>query len=108
MRYKTNFPSCRIIISALYPRTNDDTLLISNNKVTAFNNTAQRHQKRLRSLSESIGYDFFPNESTWRTFSKALEDPTQYRPAGAHLNRSGKRAVLTGWLKIIDKIVSTM
>ena len=96
-----NHPYATIYVSAIIPRTFTHKSRLTKAQVTSYNKMAKRHGQRIRTYSETAGFESLSNNSMWSKISASIKHSTYYLKDGLHLNHAGQIALVGEWIKVI-------
>jgi hypothetical protein len=99
-----NFPSARLCISAIFPRTHTSRSYLTLPEVLKFNKDIDRHALRLRKLSVTAGHMCSVNNPIWLRISKSEEDPSFFLTDGYHLKKEAKLVMARSWLETMGHL----
>ena len=97
-------PDVYIIVSSILPRVDESTSGIS--RVEAYNRMAKRFGEMIRSASRGPGAFFLctVNRTMWGRIARCEPLDGYHKDDGLHLNPSGRRRLVIGWIKLLNAI----
>jgi hypothetical protein len=95
---RTNHPSAKIIVSAVFPRSFTHHSHMTYLDLCHYNDTAKRHGKRVRSRMDELGIRVELNMPMWSCITKRQENPSRFLKDGLHLTSAAKAVITEVWI----------
>jgi lysophospholipase L1-like esterase len=90
-------PELKLFYSTMLPRAS--SRVMSEEKKSQYNSLSARFGVRAQSSCRREGYGFLLNACLWQSLRQKIENPDFFDAGGLHLNKTGKRVMVEGWMK---------